>query len=425
MNGRAIACLLAATGLWGQTAPVKLTLAQAQQQALANNPRIAAARLNAAAAYQVPLQYRAALNPNISSALTAVGADNGTRLAAGALNNPTVYNRLAAGLIATQLVTDFGRTSNLVEMARLRAQAQDQTAEAARADTLLAANLAYYAVLRAQAVLQVAAKTVSTRQQVADQITALAQSQLRSTLDVNFANYNLADAKLLQVQAGNDVKAAAAQLADILGLPNQTEFDLTEETVPGPIPPAVEDLVSEAIQNRPELKDLRLQHNAAERFARAEHDLYYPSVGLIGAAGVAPAYVDPVSPRYGAVGVNVSIPIFNGGLFKARQTEAELLAQAAAKNITGEENRVIRDVRLAYLEASTAYDRIALTEQLLAAATEALSLAESRFRLGLGTIVELSQSQLNLTSAQIANTSARYEYQSRRAALSYQTGQLR
>lgn len=416
--------LVACCALWAQ-APVHLNLAQAQQQALQNNPAFAAAKLNAQAAYQVPAQYRAALSPTLSGALTGVGADNGTRLAAGALNNPSVYNRLASGLIANQLVTDFGRTRNLIEMARLQAQAQDQATETTRAAILLACSAAYFGVERARAVQKVADQTVAARKLVSDQVTALAQSQLRSTLDVTFANVNLQDAKLLQVQAANDVRAAEAQLAEVLGLPPETAFELDEEPLPGPMPPRSQDLVQLAIQNRPELKDLRLQQNAAERFARSEHDLYYPTVGIMGAAGVAPTAYSTIAREYGAIGVNVNIPIFNGGLFKARQTEAELKAQAAAKNITDEENRVMRDVRVAYLDATTAYDRIDLTVQLLDQAQQSERLANSRFQLGLGSIVELSQAQLNLTSAQIATTSARYDYQSRRVAVDFQTGVLR
>jgi outer membrane protein len=416
--------LAAACCLWGQ-APLHLNLTQAQQQAVQNNPRISVAKLNAAAAYQQVPVYRAAMAPTLSAAITAVGADNGSRLAAGGLNNPVVYSRVGTGLIASQLLTDFGRTSNLVAMARLQAQAQDQAAEATRADIVLAASTAYFAVLRARSVLQVADQTVAARQLVANQITALQQSQLRSTLDVSFANVNLQDAKLLQVQAQNEEKAAEAQLAQVLGLPPGATFELAEETVPGALPPTSDDLVKEAILNRPELKDLRLQENAAERFARAEHDLYYPTVGALGATGLVPAGVANVPQRYGAVGVNVNIPIFNGGLFKARQTEAELRAQAAAKNITDEENRVMRDVRVTYLNATTAFQRIGLTQQLVDQATQSLQLAQSRFQLGLGSIVELSQAQLNLTSAQIAYAGARYDYESQRIAVAYQAGVLR
>ena len=418
-------CLLAAACcLWGQ-APVHLTLAQAQQQAIQNNPQFSAARLNAAAAaQQVPI-YRSAMAPSLSGVMTGVGADNGSRLAAGGLNNPVVYSRLSTGVIASQLLTDFGRTSNLVAMARLQAEAQNQASETTRSDILLAVSSNYFAVLRANAVLQVANQTVTTRQQVADQVSALQQSQLRSTLDVSFANVNLQDAKLLQVQAENDVKAAEAQLAEVLGLPTGTAFDLAEESVPGALPLTSDALVQQAIQNRPELKDLRLQQNAAERFARAEHDLYYPSVGALGAMGIVPTGVSQVPERYGAVGVNVTIPVFNGGLFKARETEAQLKAQAAAKNITDEENRVMRDVRIAFLDATTAYQRIGLTQQLVDQASQSLQLAQSRFQLGLGSIVELSQAQLNLTSAQIAFASARYDYQARRIAVDFQAGVLK
>ena len=137
--------------------------------------------------------------------------------------------------------------------------------------------------------------------------------------------------------------------------------------MPPAMPDRVDDLIREAMQNRPELKSLRLQQSAAERFTRAEHDLYYPSVGVIGTAGFVPAAVDTIPGRYGAIGMNVSIPIFNGGLFKARQTEAALKAKAATENVNDLQNRVIRDVRVAWLNATTAYDRMALTHATAAA----------------------------------------------------------
>src|SRR5262249_20417544 len=131
------------------------------------------------------------------------------------------------------------------------------------------------------------------------------------------------------------------------------------------------------------------------------------------------------SGRYGAVGVNVTIPIFNGGLYKARTAEARLKAQATTQRIRDLENRVTRDVRVAFLNANTAYDRVGLTAQLLDQASLALDLAQSRYDLGLGSIVELSQAQLNLTSAQIANVTAQYDYQMRRQDLDFQIGALR
>jgi outer membrane protein len=123
--------------------------------------------------------------------------------------------------------------------------------------------------------------------------------------------------------------------------------------------------------------------------------------------------------------VNVNLPVFNGGLFKARRSEAEFHTRAAAQNVKDLENRVVRDVRVAYLNAKTAYERVGLTAQLLDQAGLALNLSQSRYDLGLSSIIELSQAQLNLTSAQIASASAKYDYQIQWSLLEYQVGSLR
>ena len=166
------------------------------------------------------------------------------------------------------------------------------------------------------------------------------------------------------------------------------------------------------------------EQGAAERFARAEHALLYPSIAAAGTAGFVPAGEAVIPGRYGAIGLNVNIPVFNGGLFKARQTEAELKAKAANENVNDLANRVTRDVRVAYLNALTAFERVGLTGQLLKQAQLALDLAQGRYDLGLSSIVELSQAQLNLTSAQIASASARYDYQTQRTIVDYQIGAL-
>jgi outer membrane protein len=422
---RFVLILFVSASLWAQQPVMHLTLTQAEQLAVQNNPALTAAKYTAAAAEQVPAEYHAAYSPTISGSITGVGADNGSRLAAGGLNNPVVYNRLGTGLTVSQLVTDFGRTGNLVAMAKLNAQAQNEAANTTRAQILLATGRAYFTVLKAKSLLQVAQQTVKARQAVADQVGALAESKMKSTLDVSFANVNLSDARLMESQAQNDLKAADAELATAMGLPNEAGFDLSEESVPVQLPDRIDDLLRTAIANRPELRDLRLEESAAERFVRAEHALMYPSVGVVGTAGFAPAAYETIPGRYGAVGVNLNIPIFNGGLFKARKAEADLKAKATAQRITDLENHVARDVRVAYLNAITAYDRMGLTKQLLDNAQQALDLAQTRYDAGLGTIVELSQAQLNLTQAQIANTSAAYDYQAQRVVLDYEVGVLR
>ena len=119
------------------------------------------------------------------------------------------------------------------------------------------------------------------------------------------------------------------------------------------------------------------------------------------------------------------MPIFTGGLYTARRREAEFQAKAADETLRDEENNIIRDVQVTKFNLEYAHDRLALTRQLLQNASRALELAQARFKGGLSSIIELSQAELNQTSAQLAETDARYDYQIRHSALDFQLGRLR
>lgn len=402
--------------------PQRLSLKQAEAIALQNHPQIQSAQFSALAANQATRQVRSAYYPFAFGSLTGAGAEPNSRLAAGELNNPIIFNRYSDGVTVGQLVTDFGRTQNLVSSSRLQAQAAHEDVEATREDVLLEADRAYYNALRAEAVLRVAQRTVEERQLVADQVTALAQSKLKSALDVSFANVNLAQAKLLLVQAQNEVQASFAALAAALGSSDERTFTLEDEPLPPPPPADPGQLVAEAFHDRPELIGARFNQQASEKFARAERDLWLPSVSMLGSAGATPLHQAPLADRYAAAGVNVNIPIFNGHLFEARRAQAELKAQAEDQNLRDLGDRVARDVRVAWLNSKTAFERLGLTKQLLDEANLALDLAQARYQLGLGSIVELSQAQLNQTQAQIDQTSAKYDYQIQFATLNYQIG---
>ncbi|MGD0222249.1 MAG: TolC family protein [Terriglobia bacterium] len=419
--------LLALYPQWAapQQAPAPtLSLKDAEAMALRNHPLLQAANYDAEAANQITREEKSAYYPTARGAVTGAGALPGSRIAAGYLNNPIIYNRESNGLEVQQLITDFGRTSNLVGSARLGAKAASESAQQTAQDVLLAVNRAYFNVLRAEAVLKVAEETVKERQVLTDQVTALEKNKLKSMLDVSFAEVDLAQAKLLLVQAQNNEKASFADLATALGLGNPQPFDLAEEPMPAAPLADPTDLIVQALQDRPDLSSARFSHEAALRYARAERDLWMPTISATGEAGLTPAYQVPLTDRYAAAGINVSIPIFNGFLYSARHQEANLRAKAADQAMRDLADRISRDVRTAWLNTGTAYQRLAVTAELLKEATLALDLAQGRYKLGLSSIVELSQAQLNLTSAQIDDTSGKYDFQIQSAVLLYQTGQL-
>ncbi len=401
-----------------------LTLRQAEQIALQNHPEIQAAVNLAAASEAQVTQARAAYYPTVYGSVTGAYAENDSRIGAGALNNPVIYDRFAEGITANQLVTDFGRTHELVKSSDLRAKAQQENVVTTRADVLLAVDQSYFAVLKTQAVLAVAQETVKARQLVSDQVTELEKNKIKSGLDVSFANVDLAQAQLLLIQANNDVDASFAQLSDALGYSDERTFVLAEEPAPSTAPAALPDSIQQALRDRPELVGQRLNANAAHSYATAERDLWLPTISAIGTAGLIPFRQDTLSPRYAAAGFNVNIPLFNGHLFGALHTEAKEQAEAQDQYLRGLQNRIVRDVRTAWLSANSGFQRLSVTQQLLAQANLAVDLAQSRYKLGLSSIVELSQAQLNQTQAQIAQASAKYDYEAQLSALDYQTGAL-
>lgn len=403
----------------------RLTVKDAESIAVRNNPAISVARLNALASQQVTREVRSSLWPQAYANLTAVDARDNSRITAGALNNPIIYTRAAGGATISQLITDFGHTTNLVASARLQAKAEEQSAAATRADVLVAADQAFYNALQSHAVLRVAEQTVASRQLLSDQVSALTQSKLKSDLDLSFANVNLAQAKLLYLDALNNDKAAMATLSAILGYPTVESFELVNDTDALAPPPAdANELIADAMAKRPEILALEFESQSAEKLHQANRDQMYPTISALAAYGDSPVRDDRVYGPYGAVGVNLQIPVFNGFLYSAKSHEAELRAQAARQRLADLRNRISRDVRTSWLSASTAFDRVHVSEQLLTQANLALDLAQTRYRLGLSSIVELSQAQLQETQAQISNAQAEYEYRLALAELKYQIAGL-
>jgi outer membrane protein len=354
-----------------------------------------------------------------------VGTEHGSVLSAGAVTTSSIYSRASSGVVANQLLTDFGRTSSLEQSAKLRNQSQNQNVNSTRAQVLIDVQQAYYQALAAESVRKVAQGTLDLRQLTLRQVNALALSALRSTVDVSFAQVNESEAELDLFRAENDAQASHARLSAAMGYDRDRPFSLTDESLPPPLEPDVDALIVQALRARPDLAALQLSRDALNRYAEAEKSLRNPTISAAAVAGVAPLRDERLPETYSAAGVNVSIPVLNGGLFRARRQEAESHAAAASKDVQELSLQIARDVRVAWLNANDAFRRLDVTARLVAQANENLRLAQARYDNALGSIVELNQAQLNQTSAEITAASAKYEYLSRRAELNYAMGALR
>jgi len=404
----------------------KLTLADAERMAIQHNPNVSIAHLLQLAQAQVVRETRSGELPTLVGDLTAVGSHENSRITAGAINNSTIYDRAAGGLTVDQLITDFGRTHNLIKSAKSNAKAQLESEQATAQDITLAVDQAFYQALTAQSVLRVAQQTVDTRQATDEQIGALTNSKLRSTLDLSLADVQVSQAKLLELDAQNALASAMANLNAILGSDTDTGYDLVDQTPPSPqaAPTNTEDLVQLAFRARPDLLAFEDRSLAAKQFGSAEHDLLRPTISALAVAGGTPVRADQIlSSWYGAAGANVSIPLFNGFEYTARAREADLRANAVQEQFRNLRDNIARDVRTAVLNAQIVFQRIGVTQELLNQANTALDLAQARYKVGLSGIVDLTQAQLAQTEAEIGVANARFAYQIALAVVKYQTGQ--
>jgi outer membrane protein len=400
-----------------------LTIKQAEDSAIAHHPRLAAARLRVGASSQQIRGARSAYFPTISGNLTgAVVADPGTAIAAGNLTTSGISNRFAAGGGLLQLVTDFGRTAALVDTARFREKAQRESADQTREEVLVSVQRAYFRVLGSEAVLKATHEALENRQLIARQVKALQESQLKSTLDVTFADVLQSEAELAVYRAQNTVHEERANLGAAMGRDRAVDESLEDVALPAGLEPDAEPFVQLAYAHRPDLLALQASGQAAHQFERAERDLRNPTVSVLAAAGEIPEHDHTLHDNYAAAGVNINVPIFNGGLLRARREEAALQAQAGDKDLENLRIQVAQQVRYAWFEANDASFRLPVTARLVEQSRRAQHLAQARYDNGLGSIVELNEAQLNETDAEIEAASAKYEYLSKRADLDYATG---
>ena len=408
-----------------ETSLSTLTLAQAEQLAIKDNPRVTVGKLEALAQHEITRETGSAELPSATIAATGVQAEEASRIGAGSLTSSRLLQHAGAGASVTQLIYDFGHTHNLVLSRKFEEKAANANSLATTEEIVLATDEAFYDALTAQAELNVAKQTVSARQTTETQVSEMTRNKLKSTLDLSFADVDLSQAQLLQLDAQNNADSAFAVLDAVLGFDHDVRYTLVEATAaPQPPPGSVDPMIQTALQQRPDLQALTYDTQSAQKYARAQWEQMLPTLSAAGTVGTIPVHPGTyyTTNWWGGVGGNINIPVFNGFLYSSQAKEAKYRAQAASENARDLRDRIVRDVRTSWLQANNSWQRMAVTAQLVKQANLAFDLAQTRYKLGLSSIVELSQAQLQQTSAQIQDTSARYQYRLALATLNYEMG---
>lgn len=404
-----------------------LSLQQAIETGLQNHPIVQEANAglvaSAARREQTKSLYYPQISADVNGAAGAARTNARFITPAGGLIQPNL-SAYTAGLIASQRIYDFGFTKNLVESSQYGVRAQEQDVNARRALVIVNVQRSYLNSLKRQRLVRIAEETVRERGLIAGQVDMLHRQQLKSKLDLDLVRVELMNAESLLVRSRNDLKASFADLNRVMGIAGAEDYTLEDVPIDVTTPRALADLITDSLAH-PELKRAKEQTAAAEARKRAMKSQYLPTVSAIASGG----YFDTFDPTrnvatggWWAAGGLVSMPLFTGGLIENQVKEASAQEAAANAQSLNIEQTLTQQVTNAYLDTLTFAQQIKLAEELVKTAQEALNLAKQRYKLGLGTIVEVTQAEVGLTAAQTKLAEAQYDYKIAEVTLAYAAG---
>jgi len=406
-----------------------LGLRQAIEIALEKHPVIQAAGANLKAAEARTEQTRSLYYPQVYAnfdTISGVGGINPRFVApAGAMLRQNL-SQYTGGVIANQRLYDFGFTKNLVESSDLAARAQEQDVNSQRALVILNVQRAYLNSLKRRRLVQIAEETVRQRGIIRSQVDTLYRQQLKSKLDLDLVQVELTNAESALVKTKNDLKASFADLNRAIGITGPEDYVL--EDVPIEVRPQrpLEALITDSLSH-PELQRAKEFARSAEARLQATKRLYLPTISAVASAGDYEVFDTSRNQRTGGwwtAGAMVSVPLFTGFLIENQVREANAQKNVADANSLNIEQALTQQVTNAYLDTVTFAQQIKLAEEQVKTAQEALQLARQRYKLGLGSIVEVTQSEVALTGAQTRLADAQYDYKIAEVTLAYAAGSM-
>ncbi len=398
--------------------PVHLTLREAIETALRQNPAVIAARQSLDASNARIRQARAGYFPQLGFSGVAKaglsGAVNGLGLVG--LPNSPFYRNFADSVNASQSLFDFGRTKHLVASERKLRNAAEAEVAVAEAEVILRVERAYYGVLSAQRLREVTAEIVRNREATVRQAQAFYEGQLRSRVELDLARASLSRAQLQATEAENRVEIAVASLGAALGGAPDAEYDLETPDLKVPEVESAGSLIDEAWRLRPELQSLSSERQAAAEQVEFVKSQRKPLLNLVFSGGYA-RFTDVLARQLLAGGAGLALPLFTGGRIEGQIEEAEAQLRVFDSREELLKQQIALEVRAAWLQLKNAIDSLPTLRLQTEYSRNAARLADERYREQIGSFVDLSTAQLAVAEASTSESSGLYDLKVREAEL--------
>jgi outer membrane protein len=408
----------------GSDVPRVLHLDEAVQTALKQQPQLLQAQANQGAAEGRVIETRSPLLPQINGVASYQRIHN----AAGTLTSntpgvtpsrgPSTYNSFNFGVTGNQLLWDFGQTWYSFRSSERLADSLRATTQATEIQVVLGVRTAFFQARGTRDLVKVAQETLDNQLKHQQQVEGFVRVGTQPEIDLAQARTNVANARVQLITAQNADRIAKAQLNQAIGLPQGTDYQVSDEDLP-PVEGetgAISSLFDTALASRPELASLEFARQSREDLLASARGGWGPSISFSG--GYAKA-----GPDIGALydtwnfGFFLNWPLFQGGLTYGRVREAEQNLKSAAASLTLEQLQVRFDVEQAQATIIGNRESLVAAQDALVNARERLRLAEGRYQAGVGNIIELSDAQVAFTNAGAQLVVAKYNLSTGRAKL--------
>ncbi len=407
-------------------APV-VTLAEAVRAARTHHPALDLARGNAVTALGNANQARASLLPTVNGTASYQRATSNFVPQPGGMT-PNAQQAVSSSfatdplwrfsLSANQLVYDFGETINRWKAADAAADAVNESLHVTEAQVAYNARVAFFTARADKDLVAVARDTLANQEKHLGQVQGFVEVGTHPAIDLSQARADRATAQLQVINAENNYAVAKAVLNQAMGVERSVDYDLADDALP-PIEGedgVVETLVEDAKQGRPEMANLRLNLKSQELGLRSARDMNWPALSLQGSANESGPYLDRMTWNFSGL-VVLSVPFFQGGAIQAQIRQAQGQLQQVQAQLETERQQVRLDVEQARLGIRAAKGAIAAAEDALVNTRDRLRLAEGRYSTGVGSIIELGDAQVAVTTAAAQKVTAEYQLSTARAQL--------
>jgi outer membrane protein len=400
-----------------------LTLDEAIQIALENHPSIRASRERIGAQQAVVGQQMAAYYPTITMTnFYQTGNQIGTTTGVSDGASDTYLSRTGVAMT----LYNFGKREGTVQSARDTLDVTNFNYKTTVDGVILGVKQSYFTYLGLRAIVKVREETVKSRQLLARQAQGFYDVGTRARIDVARAESNLYLSEADLITAQNAVKVGWAILKNAMGVRELPERPLVEDVTMAPIPYTLDQAKEIAFAFRPELKSFDAQRKAQDQLiavARRGHlpDLIFDTIYRRSGTSTA----ESTFPLQGAWQVQLSfiIPIFDGFRTTNRVQETLHTYYVIKSQEELQRQQVALDVEQAYLRLVELLERIKANEAAANAAKENLDLANGRYEVGVGSIIEATDAQNLYTEAQTTYIRTLYDYKVAEAQLVRAIGQ--